>query len=308
MTTRLMTWATFAVVALVTSDAMAAIKVVATLPTLAAIAAEVGGKDVEVQALASAGEDPHFVEPRPNLLLALNHADLLIANGLELEIGWLPALQVSARNARVQPGGRGYLEAAEFIQPLDVPRGHIERSMGDLHPGGNPHFLVDPLRVAAIAQGLAQRLGELDPTHADVFKKNALDFGAKLRAVSATQQARFKALTPAQRQVVSYHKSLVYLLTWLALEEVATLEARPGVPPDPAHVAAVLGVIRAKKVPAIVQEEFYPTGTSKTLAELGPTHLVLIHGGVRYSRGEHYLDYIKELTDGLYTGLEAGAK
>ena len=285
------------------SAASGATRVVATLPTLAAVTQEMGGANVSVRALAAPTQDPHFVEPRPNLILDINHAELLIANGMELEIGWLPPLQVASRNDQVQAGGPAYVEVAQFINALEIPKGRIDRSMGDLHPGGNPHFLNDPARMAAIAIGIAQRLADVDPDHGDDYKKNAQAYADKLNTFAKAQASRFAALPDSARQVVTYHKSLVYLLTWLGLREVATLEPRPGVPPDPAHVAYVLSIVRSKKVPVIVQEEYYPVSTSKTLAELGHAQLVVIHGGVRFKEGEHYLDYLQKITDDLYAAL-----
>src|SRR5690349_5761679 len=132
-------WLAFAT--LVASPAHATVRVVATLPSLAALVQEVGGAEVEVQALAAPTEDPHYVDARPNLILKLNRADLLVVNGLELEIGWLPALQVAARNGKVQVGGPGYLDVSQFVTLLETPVGKVDRAMGDLHPGGNPHFL-----------------------------------------------------------------------------------------------------------------------------------------------------------------------
>lgn len=151
------------VTSLASTPAWATVEVVATLPSLASIVSEVGGPHVHVKALAAPNEDPHFVDARPNLVVALNRADLLVANGLELEEGWLPPLQIAARNSEILAGGAGFVEAAQFIEALEVPMARIDRSMGDLHPGGNPHFLNDPRRVAQVAVGLAKTLATLDP-------------------------------------------------------------------------------------------------------------------------------------------------
>ena len=283
--------------------AHAALKVVTSLPSLAALVMEVGGEHVQVDALASASEDPHFVDPRPNLLLLLNRADLLVVNGIELEIGWLPSLQLAARNQRIQKGGPGYLEVASLIEPLEVPAGRVDRSMGDLHAGGNPHFLNDPTRVAQIVRGLGQRFSEIDAGHAAFYERSAKAYVEKLEAFARFQADRFAALTDSQRRVVAYHKSLAYLFHWLSLEEIATLEPRPGIPPDPGHVAGILQTIRSKKIHVIVQEEYYPTKNSKTLAQLAHAQLVIIHGGVRFKAGEGYLSYMQKIAEDLYTAL-----
>ncbi len=183
----------------VAGPAFGAVDVVATLPSLASIASEVGGAHVKVHALAAPNEDPHFVDARPSLMLALNKADLLISNGLELEEGWLPPLQIAARNAKIQVGGSGFVEAAQFIDALEVPMGRIDRSMGDLHPGGNPHFLNDPYRVAQIARGLGTTLATLDPKHAADFEANTARFCTALEDLAKVQRERFAALPSAGR-------------------------------------------------------------------------------------------------------------
>lgn len=288
--------------------AWATVDVVATLPSIAAIVHEVGGAHVKVRALSAPNEDPHFVDARPNLMLALNRADLLVANGLELEDGWLPPLQIAARNPKIQAGGPGSAEAADFIDALEVPMGRIDRSMGDVHPGGNPHFLNDPRRVAQIAEGLGKILATLDPDHADDFQANAARFGATLEAFAKAQRERFAALSAAQRQVVTYHKSMAYVLSWLQLDEVGTLEPRPGVPPDPAHVATLLGLMRSKKAAVIVQEEYYPSNDSKTLARLARAQLVVVHGGVRFAAKESYMTYLQTIADDLFAAVSRNAK
>ena len=146
-------------VLLATVPAAAAVKVVATVPDLAALAKAVGGDKVTVISLALPTQDPHFVDAKPSLVIDLNNADLLVAVGLSLEIGWLPVLQTSARNAKILPGGTGYLDCSRFIQLMDVPDRPIDRSQGDIHPGGNPHYLHDPRRAASVAKGIADKLG-----------------------------------------------------------------------------------------------------------------------------------------------------
>ena len=290
------------------SPAWAAVEVVATLPSLAAIASVVGGVHVKVRALAAPNEDPHFVDARPSLMLALNKADLLIANGLELEDGWLSPLQIAARNAKIQAGGSGFIEAAQFIDALEVPMGRIDRSMGDLHPGGNPHFLNDPHCVAQIADGLGKTLAVLDPDNAVEFEDNATRFCTALEVFAKAQRERFAALPAAKRQVVTYHKSMAYLLAWLQLGEIGTLEPRPGVSPDPAHVATLLGLMRSKKAGVIVQEEYYPSNDSKTLARLAQAQLVVIRGGVRFAAQESYMTYLQAIADDLFAALSKNTK
>lgn len=279
------------------------LRVVATVPALGRIVKEVGGEHVSVQAMAAASEDPHFVDAKPNFILLLNRAHLLVATGLDLEIGWLPTLLVSARNGKIQPGGPGYFEASRLVQLLEAPQGRIDRAMGDIHPGGNPHFLTDPMRVGQIALGIAVRLGELDPAHAELFGTRAKALSTRLSAVRDAQAARFLALPAAARQVVTYHRSFSYLLAWLALNEVATLEPRPGVAPDPGHVAGVLSRMRRDKVRAVLQEEFYPTSTSKTLCQLAHAKLVVVPGGASLAGNQDLVGFFDTLANQIFTAL-----
>lgn len=287
------------------SPAHARLKVVATLSSLGALARDVGGADVDVDVLAAPTEDPHFVDPRPHLIVKLNQADLLVTNGLELEVGWLPKLQVEARNPRIAPGGPGVLAAASVVTLLDVPAGKIERAMGDIHPGGNPHFLFDPRQGARIALALAERMAALDPAIATAVRGRARAVADELEQVARRARARVDALPPEKRRVVAYHRSLLYLTSWLGLEEVATLEPKPGIPPDPGHVAAVLQTMKRTGARVVLQEEFYPRNTSKTLAQLTNGDVVVLPGGARFAQGETYARHMQAVAEEVLRGLGA---
>ncbi len=280
-----------------------ALDVVATLPDLAAVAAEVGGDLVDVTVLASHVEEPHYVDPRPSHLVALSRADVLIANGLELEIGWLPPLQVQSRNRAVQIGGNGLVEAAAFVSPLDSDR-IVDRSMGDVHPGGNPHFNFDPRAMAAVATGLGERFAELDRANADTYRRNAAALVAELQALATREAERFAALDSSLLQGVAYHDSLPYLFDWLGIEKVTTLEPLPGVAPDPRHVAEVVQTMRGESVRLLVQESYYPQNTSSRVTELSDAALVVIDGGTDFEGGETYAAHIQGVADVIYAALQ----
>jgi zinc/manganese transport system substrate-binding protein len=284
-------------------DATAKVRVAATTGTLAAIAGDVGGELVEVTALSAPTEDPHYVDARPNLVLTLNHADLLVATGLELEVGWLPNLQKSARNPEIGPGGRGYYEAHTALSHLaEVPTGRVDRAQGDIHAGGNPHYLYDPRAGAEVAIGLGTKLAELDPANAATYVTRAQSVAAKYRAVGETQRARFGALPAEKRRVVSYHASWPYLLDWLTLEQVETVEPKPGIAPSPAHVATVLQRMRATGAKAVLQEEFYPRGTSEKLSSLAGAKLVVVPGAVRFGT-QTYPEFVGQIAEALHAAL-----
>lgn len=285
--------------------AQAKLRVAATLPDLASIAKEVGKEHVDVTALASPRQDPHYVDPRPSLLVALSRADLVVVNGLQLEQSWLQPLLVQARNADIQVGAPGYVDASTFVALLQVPQMQISRAMGDIHPGGNPHFTFDPRRAAQIAAGLAERMARLDPDHTQAYRENAKAFADDMSALATEARARFARLTPKQRRVVSYHLSLVYLWDWLAIEELINVEPKPGIPPDPAHVAKVLKLMKAQGVSAIVQEEFYPTNVSETLMKLtgAKAKTVILEGGTRFDEGQSYRTHIENILEVLHAAL-----
>lgn len=283
--------------------ARAALRVVATLPSLAAIAQEVGGSCVQAAAMAAPSQDPHFVDARPSHVVALSRADLLLANGLELEVGWLPPLQIAARNARVQVGAPGFLEVAQLVDLLEVPQVRIDRAMGDLHTGGNPHFLNEPRRVGQVARGVAVRMGQLDPAHSGAYTARADAFADRLEALWRRTRAPLRKLSPERRRVVAYHKSLAYLLEWLGLEEAAVLEPRPGVSPDPRHVAQVLSTMRQRNVSALVQEEYYPTRVAETLSKLSGVPVVVVPGNVRFTERQPYEAYFESIARSFSAAL-----
>lgn len=283
--------------ALVPGSARADLDVVATVTDLAAIAREVGGNHVTVTALTLPTQDPHWVDAKPNLTLQVNKADLLLAVGLDLEVGWLPVLQTGARNAKVQRGGRGFLECAQFVRPLEVPTGPVDRSMGDIHPGGNPHYLYDPRNAAACARGVAARMAELDPANATAYRANAERFAQQLEA---RRSAWEKRMSPHRGQaVITYHRSWVYFTTWLGLNTVEYLEPKPGIPPSPRHVANVIRTGKQRGVTVLLQESYYPSKTGALVASKIGAKLVQLPGGTDVASGQTYLQHM----DGLVSQL-----
>ncbi|MDP6944808.1 MAG: metal ABC transporter substrate-binding protein [Myxococcota bacterium] len=282
--------------------AHATIQVVTTTSDLAALVSEVGGDAVSVKALAAADQDPHYVDPRPSLVVALARADLLIVNGLGLEIGWLPPLQVNARNAAVQVGGAGYFDASKHVRLLEVSHS-ADRAMGDIHPGGNPHFLFDPRAGALLAKAIGERLVTLAPESARDFRANARRVASELGALAVQESKRFKALGPDKLRAVTYHRSLVYLLDWLGIARPINVEPKPGVAPSPSHVAKVLATMRSQQIRTILQERFYPTKTSKTLARLAKGQVVILSGGTNFRAGERYIERLQKIAGAIHVAL-----
>src|SRR5512143_2774781 len=180
--------------ALAPSRGAAAVKVVTTTEGLASLAREVGGDRVAVTSLSRGIQDPHFVDANPNLAVKLRQADLLVDVGLDLEIGWLPPLVNQSRNPNIQPNGPRRLTAASFVRVRDVPTGPVDRSMGDLHPGGNPHFISDPATVEQVAVGMGAKLAQIDPANAAYYERRTADFKRRLDADFARWKAIFAPL------------------------------------------------------------------------------------------------------------------
>jgi zinc/manganese transport system substrate-binding protein len=217
---------------LATSAADASLSVVASTSNMGMLARTVGGDAVKVTVLAPPDRDPHTLQARPSMMLALRGADLLVAVGAELEVGWLPAGLSGASNPKIYPGQSGYFEAAAQIPLIDKTAG-ADRSRGDVHPMGNPHVFLDPERMAAIARALGGRLGQLDPAHAAAYAANAEAFA---KAV-AERVPRWKAEAAGAKGVVLYHKDANYLFALLGVPVLGYVEPLPGIPPTAQHLS-----------------------------------------------------------------------
>ncbi|MDP3126580.1 MAG: zinc ABC transporter substrate-binding protein, partial [Thiobacillus sp.] len=204
----------------------AALNVFACEPEWGALAREIGGDDVKVYNATTAMQDPHRIEARPSLIAQTRRAGLVVCSGAELEVGWLPLLLRESGNAAVQPGRPGYFEATRYVTLLDKPA-IVDRSQGDVHAAGNPHIQTDPRNLLRVGAALAQRLSEVDPAHAAAYQARWKAFSARWEAAIARWQQQAAPLKGMP--VAVQHKSFSYLINWLGLREVATLEPKPGV-------------------------------------------------------------------------------
>jgi zinc/manganese transport system substrate-binding protein len=218
--------------------AHAALKVLATTPDWGALVTELGGERVNVYVATTAMQDVHRVEAKPSLVARARTADLVVATGAELEVGWLPVLIQESGNSKIQPGAAGYFEAATFVQKLEVPA-KLDRSLGDIHPQGNPHVQLDPHNISAIAHGLTARLSVLEPSQAAFYAARAKDFDSRWGEAIRRWETRAAPLKGAQ--VVIMHRDQAYLCHWLGLAEVASIEPKPGVPPTAAYLGQLVG-------------------------------------------------------------------
>jgi zinc/manganese transport system substrate-binding protein len=225
--------------------AAAALNILACEPEWGALAQALGGDKVNVYNATTALQDPHRIEARPSLMARARSADLLLCSGSQLEIGWVPLLLTQSGNARIQPGAPGNLEASALVARLEIPS-VVDRSLGDIHPGGNPHVHTDPRNIARVADALTQRLAQLDPANAADYRARAASFGAAWQA--SIRRWELQAAPLKGVPVVVYHKDLSYFIRWLGLREVGSLEPMPGIPPTPAHLAEL--VEQMKRDPA----------------------------------------------------------
>lgn len=241
-----------------------ALNIVTTSPDLAWVAKQVAPK-AEVNALARGDQDPHQVEAKPSFILKLRKADIMMQVGMDLEIGYLPPLLEQARNSKIQTGGAGYFNAADYIVPIDVPTGKVDRSLGDVHPYGNPHYQLDPENLARISLALAEKLAELDPAGAAGYREHAKALAVRLRALRAELAGQFASCKG--RPVVVYHNALRYLSNVLGMREVIFLEPLPGIPPSPAHIAKVVATMKQSGAKAIIVENYFSRREADAVAE-----------------------------------------
>lgn len=288
------------------SSVQAKLRVEATTADLAAVARAVGGQRIAVDSLAHPGQDPHFVDARPHLMLRLNKADLLLVVGLQLEVGWLPTLLTGARNPKIARGAAGYLDASTLVRRLEqVPQRQVNRSEGDVHPGGNPHYLLGPSQVADVARGIAKRLAELDRAGADTYRANAERFVSELTRRAASWRKRMAPF--AGRNVVAFHNAWVYVAKAFGFEVVGFFEPKPGIPPNPSHLLQLIKLMRRDKVRVILQQRYYPIGAAQRLvAQKTAAEFVVIDGGARAD--EPYLARLQRLVDKLYAALSKTAE
>jgi len=225
----------------------AAINVFACEPEWGALAQELGGNKVSVFSATTAKQDPHRVEARPSLIARIRSADLVICSGSELEVGWLPLLFTQSGNDRIQPGSPGFIEASQLVVRLEVPK-VVDRSLGDIHPAGNPHVHLDPRNIAKVASVITARLAEIDHANGAAYKERADSFDKRWQQAIQKWQQRAQPLKGEPVDV--YHKDLSYFINWAGMREAGSLEPKPGIPPTPTHLAEL--VERMKRNPAKV--------------------------------------------------------
>ena len=245
--------------------ANARLNVITTTQDLAVLTMEVGKGRVKVKSLTHGSQDVHFIEPKPSMILAAKRADMLILVGADLEIGWLPVLIKSARNRKISRGSKGYLDASTAVNLIGKPTGIIDRSMGDVHPQGNPHYFLDPMNGLSVARLISERLSEIDPPGAEIYQNNLESFKQKLLKQFDKWQNTMTDIK--QTAIMQYHTSWDYLAKAFGFSITGQVEDKPGIPPSPSRLKSVIDIIQKQKVKLLLMTTYQNKKYARLLSE-----------------------------------------
>lgn len=253
-----------ALAGLAATPALADLNVATSLTDLASVAQYVGGKHVKAQSLCPGFSDPHFVPAKPSLMKSIQHADVFVSVGLELDGGWLPLVLPGSRNPKIQPGAKGFVDASQGVDVLEKPSGTVSRAEGDVHPLGNPHYYGDPKNLEVVATHLAEVFGSLDPANAGEYRENAKAFNHKM---DESLERWEKQLAPYKGSpIVAYHKNFIYFTNRFGLNLFGQVEPKPGIPPTPHHIQELAEAMKKSNVKVIVYQPYYKADPNTQLA------------------------------------------
>lgn len=258
---------------LLAAPAFADLNVFACEPHWASLVQEIGGGHVDVLSATGAYNDPHYIQAKPSLISRMRRADLVVCNGADLEVGWLPVLMQQGASDKVQPGQPGYLDASHYVELLQVPTS-VDRALGDIHPYGNPHIQTDPRVIGAAAAELVKRMEALDPANAAEYEKRYADF--KGRWDAALKKWQDEAAPLKGMKIIAFHDGWIYMSTWLGLDIVGFLEPKPGIPPSPGHLAELLALAKGQDVRGIIYTPYEDEQAPAWLAERAGIPAVVI--------------------------------
>jgi zinc/manganese transport system substrate-binding protein len=282
----------FALSAVRASPAPAQLRVVTSTTDLTDIAREVGGSRITARSIGQGYQDPHFIEAKPSFVLELAKADVWAFVGLDLEIGWMPLLIDGARNPKIRPGGSGYVDVSKAIPVLDIPGGPVDRSQGDVHALGNPHYWLDPANGRRIAWLFRDKFTQLDPAGASVYTTNAKAFESRLGAAEQTWAADLAKIKG--KPVVAWHTSWRYFAEFTGMNIVGFMEPKPGVPPSPAHLAGLIQTMKRTGAKVILMEPFYDRKSADFVASKTGATVLMLPPSVGGRKGlDDYVDLMK---------------
>lgn len=235
------------VLCLYATSATAKVNVVATLPFIGSLAKEIGGDRIDITVLVKPNQDPHYVEAKPSMILAARKADILMYNGLDLEIGYLPVIIESAKNPNIQPGKPGNLDCSRYVTPIERLTS-VDRSMGDVHPLGNPHYLASPKNIARVVEGMSDALSAVDPGNEAFYKERLSAFKERFRK----KESEWNGISLKGKKYIAYHRDLSYLAADFGFQIIGYIEPKPGIPPSAAHLEKIVETIKREKPDAVI--------------------------------------------------------
>lgn len=283
------------------TNAFAKLTVGATTEDVAAIVMAVAGAEAEVFSVAKGTQDPHQIEAKPSFMVKFRNADLIVAQGLELESAWVVPLIRGARNSKISVGTKGFLELGPSVDPIEVARGSVTRAEGDVHPEGNPHFQLDPIRVGKAAMAVADRLGELDSSHRNLFKANAEKYQKQLE--EKTKQWKSRIEKTGIKEFVSYHKTLSYFADRFGLKNTLQLEPKPGIPPTAGHIIDVINEMKKRGIKLVLIENYFDDSIKgKLVGDIPGAKVIKVPVSVG---GEPSVKTIEDLIEALVKTVES---
>lgn len=231
----------------------------------------IAGDRIHLESILKAKQDPHFLSAKPSYMLKARKVDLLILVGMDLEVGWLPNIIQGARNPNIQQGQPGHLDASQFIEALSVPEGKVDRFFGDVHPYGNPHYLLDPLRAVQVSKGISRKLSEMDPKNKDHYLNNQKLFEQKVEEKMKIWRKRIE--DSGVKQLVTYHSSFEYFLQEFQLKQIGLIEEKPGIASSAKHILGLIKQMKESQTSCILMSSFYSNERAKKIKLSTPVHI-----------------------------------
>ncbi len=280
------------------------LKVVATLPWIEWVAKEIGKDKIEVYTLVDGRSDPHYIYAKPSMIIKMKNADIILYNGLDLEIGYLPYLLEKSGNPKILPGAKGNIDLSKFAPLiLEKPKDKVTRAMGDVHPFGNPHYHLDPFNIIHILDSLAKKFSELDPSNSEFYIQNALKTKKILEDSLNAWIKNYEVLK--DKKFISYHKLYEYIANRFGFSFVDYIEPKPGIPPSPAHINNLISKIKNEKVELILSSVYYDKKAPEKLSKLSGIKYVILPHDIRSIEGiDSYLSLIKNILEKIKREIE----
>jgi len=272
---------TFLLSLVLTTPVFAEVNVVATLPWIGSLAKEIGKDKVSLTVLVKPNQDPHYVDAKPSMIRAANRADVIMYNGLDLEISYIPIIIRSSRNSKIQQGQKGNLDCSQYVNPIDRARADMDRSMGDVHPMGNPHYHFSPGNILRVAEGMAAALTELDPAGEGFYRANFEAFAGKLRE----KQKQWSSLPISGKRFIAYHKLFEYLAADFGFRIIGYVESKPGIPPSASHIERLIEDMKKSRPDGILTTSLYGKKEAESLSTKTGVRVILLPNDVGAGKG-----------------------